>query len=262
MMTLPLASWKPAERAARLSEIAAQPDHLQARIGLDQVGQQLEAAVGRRIVDEQDFVGAAQRFEDRGQPVVQGQNGRLFVVDRNDDGKHLPVTNILLHRAMIYSSALLRCRLAWKFRLLPVAVSGSSERADGHPHPQGESVHERGGSRARRAPVHGKLRALPRPQGQRRARRQSGTAQAAAGGRRWGAVSGYPRRHSQHRDAGRMGHDGSRNVAGGRARADARPRRAGKRFRQCGGGTGTVSARKAASAAMPWDSKAGAWGRR
>jgi uncharacterized protein YciU (UPF0263 family) len=42
-----------------LAEIAAQADDFQMAVGFDQVGQQLEAAIGGSIVDEQNLVGAA-----------------------------------------------------------------------------------------------------------------------------------------------------------------------------------------------------------
>ena len=64
-----------------LSEIAAQPNHLEAAVGLHQVGQQFEAAVGGRIVDEHDFVGLSELLQHRGQAIVQRQNRRLLVVD-------------------------------------------------------------------------------------------------------------------------------------------------------------------------------------
>ena len=54
-----------------LAEIAAQADHLQMAVGLHQVGQQLEAAVGGGVVHEENFVGPLQLFQHRRQPVVQ-----------------------------------------------------------------------------------------------------------------------------------------------------------------------------------------------
>ena len=68
-----------------LSEIPTQPDHLQMPVGLHQVGQQFEAAVGRGVVNEEDFVGLPERLENGGEPVVQAQDGGLLVVYRNDD---------------------------------------------------------------------------------------------------------------------------------------------------------------------------------
>ena len=54
-------------------------------IGLHQVRQQLEAAVGRGVVDEQNFVGLAERLQHGREPVVQRQNGGFLIVDRDDD---------------------------------------------------------------------------------------------------------------------------------------------------------------------------------
>ncbi len=54
-------------------------------VGLHQIGQQLEAAVGRSVVDKEDFVGLPERLQHGREPVVEGQNGVLLVVDRDDD---------------------------------------------------------------------------------------------------------------------------------------------------------------------------------
>ena len=72
----------------RLAEIAPQPDHLQPLVGLHQVREQLETAVRGRIVDEQNLIRLLNRFEDGGQPVIQGKKRRLFVMNRYHDGKH------------------------------------------------------------------------------------------------------------------------------------------------------------------------------
>jgi len=66
---------------------------------------------------------------------------------------------------MVYSSTLSEVTLGVEIQVAAGGVSRSFECADGHPDPKGKSVHERGGSHARRAPIHGKLRPLPRPKG-------------------------------------------------------------------------------------------------
>src|SRR5580658_4047855 len=71
-----------------LAEVAAQPDDLQMSIGLHQIGQQLEAAVGRGVVDKQDFIGTAEQLQYGRKPVVQGQDGGLLVVDGDYNRQH------------------------------------------------------------------------------------------------------------------------------------------------------------------------------
>ena len=51
---------KAGRESGRLSEVAPQADHLQVRIGFDQIAQQLVAAIGRSVVDIENFVGPAQ----------------------------------------------------------------------------------------------------------------------------------------------------------------------------------------------------------
>ncbi len=78
---------EPGGQRRGLAEVAPQPDHLEARIGLDQIGQQIEAAVGGGVVDKNDFVGLAQALEHGRQPVVERQDGRFLIMDRDDDGE-------------------------------------------------------------------------------------------------------------------------------------------------------------------------------
>jgi hypothetical protein len=72
----------------RLAEVAAQPDHLQVTVGLHQVGQQLEAAVRRCIVHEQDFVRPLHLLEHRRETVVEREDRVLLVVDGYNNGQH------------------------------------------------------------------------------------------------------------------------------------------------------------------------------
>ncbi len=71
-----------------LAEVAAEADNLEAMVGLDEIGEKLVAAVGGGVVDEKDFVGAVDGGEDSGQAVVERQDGVLFVVNGDDEGKH------------------------------------------------------------------------------------------------------------------------------------------------------------------------------
>ena len=71
-----------------LPEVAPQPDDFQPPVGLHQVRQQLEAAIARRIVNEENLIRLGHAFEHGGEPVVEPQNRPLFVVDRDNDGKH------------------------------------------------------------------------------------------------------------------------------------------------------------------------------
>ena len=57
MMTSPLASWNPADSAAVWPKLRRSRITFRWRVGLHQVGQQLEAAVVGRVVDEENFVG-------------------------------------------------------------------------------------------------------------------------------------------------------------------------------------------------------------
>ncbi len=82
----------------RLPEIPAQPDHFETRVGLDQVRQQIEAAVYGRVVDEDDLVRLVDSLEDRRQAVIQRKNRRLLIMNRNDDGK--------IHAARLYQGSL------------------------------------------------------------------------------------------------------------------------------------------------------------
>src|ERR1035441_7704160 len=71
-----------------LAEVAAQADHLEVAVGFHQVGQEFETAVVGGVVDEEDFVGALQLLQNRGEAVVQREYGGLLVVDRNHDRQH------------------------------------------------------------------------------------------------------------------------------------------------------------------------------
>ena len=88
MITSPFGFVKARRERGGLAEVAAQPDHLQVRVGLHQVGQQLEAAVGGGIVHEEDFVGPLQRLQHRRQAVVERQDRVLLVVNRDHDRQH------------------------------------------------------------------------------------------------------------------------------------------------------------------------------
>ena len=68
-----------------LAEIAAQANHLEVPIGLHQIGEQLKASVGRRVVDEKNFVRALQLLQHRREAVVEREDGVLLIVNRNDD---------------------------------------------------------------------------------------------------------------------------------------------------------------------------------
>ncbi len=70
-----------------LSEVAAEPDHPQPRIGRLQPCQDREAVVRAAIVDNQDLVGAAEGGQRLGELAMElDQRGRL-VADRDDDGQ-------------------------------------------------------------------------------------------------------------------------------------------------------------------------------
>ena len=88
MIDVALGFVKARRQRRRLPEVAAQADHLQVAVGLHQVGQQFEAAVGGGIVHEQDFVGPLHLFQNRGQTVVEREDRVLLVVDRDDDRQH------------------------------------------------------------------------------------------------------------------------------------------------------------------------------
>jgi len=76
---------KTGRKSRALAKVPAQPDHLQMPVCFDQVGQQLEAAVCRSVIDEEDFVRLPARFQHGREPVVQRQQGRFLVVDGNND---------------------------------------------------------------------------------------------------------------------------------------------------------------------------------
>jgi len=70
-----------------LAEVAAEADDFEAGVGFDEVGEEVEGAVCGGVVDEDDFVLAADAFEDFSETVVERQDGRFFVVNWNDDRK-------------------------------------------------------------------------------------------------------------------------------------------------------------------------------
>ena len=69
----------------RLPEIAPQQHNPQAVIMLDEVCQQFAAAVGRTIVDDDDFEGLPQPLQHGDQAVVERQQAAFFVVYGDDD---------------------------------------------------------------------------------------------------------------------------------------------------------------------------------
>ena len=68
-----------------LPEIAAQADHFQTAVGFHQIGQQIEAAIGGRVIHNDNFVRLLHGLQHRRQTVVERQNGRLLIVNGDDD---------------------------------------------------------------------------------------------------------------------------------------------------------------------------------
>ena len=67
-----------------LTEIPPQSDDFEVLIGLYEIGEELEAPVRRSVIDEYNFVRAPDSEQYRRQPIVERQNGMLFVMNRND----------------------------------------------------------------------------------------------------------------------------------------------------------------------------------
>jgi 23S rRNA (guanosine2251-2'-O)-methyltransferase len=80
-----------------LTEIPAESKYFETRVRLNQVGEQFEAAVCGGIVYKEDFVWPAETNQDRRQPIIEGQNRMLLVMDRYYDGKHSHLNSLSMN---------------------------------------------------------------------------------------------------------------------------------------------------------------------
>ena len=71
-----------------LAKIPAQPDHLHAHVGLNQIGQQIEAAIGGGVVHKNHFIWFLQRLQHAREAVVERKDGGLLIMNWNNDGDH------------------------------------------------------------------------------------------------------------------------------------------------------------------------------
>ncbi len=85
MITVALRFIEARGESAGLAEIAAQADDFEAMVGFDEIGHEFKAAVRGRVVNEEDFVGTSDLFEDGGEAIVERKNGVFFVVNGDDD---------------------------------------------------------------------------------------------------------------------------------------------------------------------------------
>ena len=86
---LPLRFVETSRESGGLPEVPAEANDFEASVGLTQIRQEVETAIGGRVIHKDNFVRFPKLFEDFGQFVVERQDGRLFVVDGNNHREHI-----------------------------------------------------------------------------------------------------------------------------------------------------------------------------
>src|SRR5438309_5664215 len=64
-------------QSGSLPEIAAQSQNFQVPVGFNEIREKIKTSVGGRVVDKNNLVGPPDGFENGGQTIVEGQDGRL-----------------------------------------------------------------------------------------------------------------------------------------------------------------------------------------